>query len=148
MEKYDPQMAQRVWNRVWTEPEPAAEADGHFMMAEVQALADYTSLLRRFPEIKPLAEDIRHHIACLRGIRFLKDGSRPKPVSGKPRQETEETTLRRCYAQSLKTAAEYAARSEDPEYGCVYAQLAESKRRHCRILLQVIGNADRTYIRK
>lgn len=146
MEKYDSRMAHRVWNRVWAEPE--TESCGHMMMGEAQALADYTKLQRQFPELKPLAEDIRHHIGCLRGIRFLKDGVRPAPIAAKAREEPADTALRRCYAQSLKAAGEYAALAEDPEYGCIYAQLADTKRLHCRILLEIIGRTDKAYTRK
>ena len=112
-------------------------------MCEAQALADYTKLQRQFPEMKLLAQDIRQHLACLRGIKFLKDGQRPAPVTAKTREEPLDTTLRRCYAGSLKAAGEYAALSEDPEYGCVYTQLADAKRRHCRFLLELLGKADK-----
>ena len=146
MEKYDSRMAHRVWNRVWAEPD--TESCGHLLMCEAQALADYTKLQRQFPELKQPAEDIAHHIACLRGIKFLKEGLRPAPVTTKPREEPLDTALRRCYAGSLKAAGEYTALSEDPEYGCVYVQLAAAKRRHCRILLEIIGRTDKAYTRK
>jgi len=146
MEKYDSRMAHRVWDRVWAEPE--TEHCGHLMMCEAQALADYTKLQRLFPEMKPLAQDIGQHIACLRGIKFLKDGLRPAPVSAKAREEPLDTTLRRCYAGSLKAAGEYAALSEDPEYGCVYSQLADAKHRHCRILLELLGRTEKPHNRK
>ena len=146
MEKYDSRMAHRVWSRVWAEPEP--ENCGHLMMGEAQAFADYTKLQRHFPEMKALAEDIGHHIACLRGIKFLKDGFRPGPVTAKAKEEPLDTALRRCYAGSLKAAGEYTALAEDPEYGCIYAQLADAKRRHCRILLELLGRADKPQPRK
>lgn len=146
MEKYDSRMARRVWERVWAEPE--GEISGHLMMGEAQTLADYTKLQRRFPEMKPLAEDIRRHIACLRGIRFLKEGSRPDLVSAKAKEEPADTALRRCYAHSLKIAGEYAALAEDPEFGCIYSQLTATKRRHCRILLELLGREDKAYLHK
>ena len=143
MEKYSSQMAQRVWNRVWSETEPPKGEPGHLMMREAQALADYTKLQKTYPEIKALAEDIRQHIACLRGIRYWKEGHRPAPLAMKPHGDPAEAALRRCYVQSLKTAGEYADLSEDPEFGCIYSQLADTKRRHCRILLARIGNMDK-----
>ena len=146
MEKYDSRMAHRVWDRVWAEPE--TESCGHLMMGEAQALADYTKLQRHFPELKPLAEDIRQHMACLRGIRFLKDGLRPAPVTAKAKEEPLAATLRRCYALSIKAAGEYTALAEDPEYGCVYSQLADAKHRHCRILLELLGRTEKPHNRK
>ena len=148
MEKYDSRMAQRVWNRVWAEPEQPRQGPGALLLLEAQALADYTKLQKHFPEMKTLSEDMRQHIACLRGIRFLKDGHRPEPITIKPREETAETTLRRCYVQSLKAASEYGAQAEDPEYGCIYSQLADTKRRHCRTLLELLGRGDKTNPRK
>lgn len=147
MEKYDPRMAQRVWNRVWAETEPPKGEPGHLMMCEAQALADYTKLQRHFPGLKALAEDIGHHIACLRGMRYLKEGRRPDPIFAKPREELADTALRRCYVQSLKTAGEYASLSGDPEFGCIYAQLADAKRRHCRVLLEVLGRTEKPHTR-
>ena len=114
MEKYDSRMAHRVWERVWAEPE--TENCGHLMMREAQALADYTKLQRQFPELKQPAQEIRQHIACLRGIKFLKDGQHPAPVSAKGREEPLDTALRRCYALSLKTAGEYDALVQEDTY--------------------------------
>lgn len=147
MEKYDPRMAQRVWNRVWAEPEQQRQESGGFLLMEAQALADYTKQQRQFPEMKELAEDIRRHIACLRGIRYLKEGRRPEPIAVKARDELADTALRRCYVQSLKGAAVYAAQAEDPEYGCIYAQLADTKHRHCRILLEILGRLEKPHTR-
>ena len=143
MEKYDSRMAHRVWSRVWAEPEQPLQGPGHLMLCEAQAFADYTKLQKQFPEMKALSADIRHHIACLRGIRYLKDGQRPEPIAVKPREEAVDTTLRRCYAQSLKAAADYTSQAEDEEYGCIFAQLADAKRRHCRILLEILGRTDK-----
>ena len=148
MEKYDSRMAHRVWSRVWAEAEPPKGEPGHLMMCEAQALADYTKLQRQFPETKALAEDIGHHLACLRGIRYLREGRRPEPITAKVRDELADTSLRRCYVQSLKSAGEYASLSDDPEFGCIYTQLADTKRRHCRILLELLGKTDKPYPRK
>ena len=147
MEKYDSRMAQRVWERVRSEPE-TEKSWGHLMMAEAQALGNYTVLQGHFPEMKPLTRDIRQHIACLRGIRFLKEGQRCDPVTVKATDEPQETMLRRCYGLSLRLAGEYDALAADPEFGCVCAQLAETKRRHCKALLSILGNAERLSPRK
>ena len=147
MENYDSRMAQRVWERVRSEPE-RENTCGHMMMAEVRALADYTRLQRLFPEMKALTQDVRQHIACLRGIRFLKEGQRCDPVTVKAADEAPDIALRRCYGLSLRLAGEYSALAEDPEFGCVYAQLSETKRRHCKALLSILGTPDRLSPRK
>ena len=144
MEKYDSQMAKRVWDRVYKEPEQPREAPGHLMMCEAQILADYTRLQRRFPEMKTLAEDTRKSIACLRGIRYLQEGRLPETLPLKQKEDPADIVLRRCYMLSAKTAAELSSRAEDPEYGCIYTQMADIKRRHCRILLELLGTPERT----
>ena len=141
MEKYDSQLAQRVWNRVLAEPETPRKEPGHLYMQEARILADYTKLLPRFPAMKPLLADTRRHMNCLRGIRYLKDGARPDPISIKPREETDDITLRRCYGQCVKAAAACRALADDPEYGICFASMAEDHCRHCRSLLELIGNS-------
>ena len=40
----------------------------------------------------------------------------------------------------MRARAQYEGRSSDPEYGQVYARLAEQEKEHCRIILELIGN--------
>ena len=39
----------------------------------------------------------------------------------------------------MRSLKEYEALMDDPEYGHVFARLAEQEREHCRTLLEMIG---------
>ena len=53
------------------------------------------------------------------------------------------TMLRRCYGREMRCLAQYEARANHPEYGPVFARLAEQEREHCRLILELIGNLKR-----
>ena len=102
---------------------------GRWLMREqeaAQALARYG--------MEAAAERARQDAACLKGIFLLMDEPLPKPlppVSG--------IGLRQLYGESLRLRGEYEACAEDPEYGCVFAALAEHKTARCFALLRRIG---------
>ncbi len=139
MENYDSRMAQRVWNRVWEQPQASGEGLGSLLLEESQALADYTRLSGKYPELKPLAAECRRSIACLRGLITLTQGRPPAPMPVKPGQEALPALLRRCCHQSLKAVKICEGRASDPEFGCIFTQLAEIRRRHSRVLLELMG---------
>ncbi len=139
MEHYDSQKARQVWQRVWGEQQEVARPLQQLLLAEMQTASDFGRLQRRFPEMKPLLAQSRKSIDCLRGILLLTAGTRPAPSALKAKEEPVDILLRRCIGQCLKAAADYAAHANDPEYGCIFAQLAEQKRQHCRRLLELIG---------
>jgi hypothetical protein len=57
-----------------------------------------------------------------------------------PQKEPAERTLRRCYGLEMRSLKEYEAKCDDPEYGHIFARLAEQEREHCMALLGVIGS--------
>jgi len=146
VEKYDPQAAARVWQRVRGEKNEESGIGLQTLVAwEKEAEAMLLWLSKRLPEkgypVQQMIADTRRHIACLQGIRQLsgeKPGtySREKPLSGEPGM-----VLRKCYGHCLKVGAQYAARAEDETCGCVYADMARTKRRHCAMLLEILGGA-------
>ncbi len=142
METYDPRVARRVWDRVWAQPEQDREGLGAFILREGQTAADCTKLARRCPEAKSLAEETGKILACLRGLQQLQGGRRPAPISTKNREEPVKTVLQRCIFQCLKAVQIYESRSRDPEFGCIYAQLAQTKEKHCRLLLELLGRLE------
>lgn len=144
MEKIDPQVAAKVWQRVRGNEKPAEPVGIQALVArekETEAILQW--LLRRLPEksyaLQQLIADTRRHIACLQGIRQLngeKIGaySAGKPLSGEP-----VPLLRKCYSLCLQVGARYAARVEDEQYGGVFGDMARTKRRHCAMLLEILG---------
>lgn len=139
METFDGQMAQRVWQRVRGAEEPILS----LLTMESQAAAVYRQLIGRLPKYRRLFEQLlkktQYHIRCLRGIGYLTAGVRPAKLKLKPRQETVAGLLRTCYLQNLKAAEEYSRHQDNPEYGSVFAQLAQEKRQHCLLLLALLG---------
>ncbi len=139
MEKYDSRMAHRVWSRVWGEQQESVKPLQQLLLAETQAASDFGRLQRRFPEMKPLWEQTLKNIHCLRGILFITAGTRPAPIPLKAAEEPADILLRKCVGRCLKTAADYDSVANDPEYGCIFTQLAEEKRQLCRRLLELAG---------
>jgi hypothetical protein len=43
----------------------------------------------------------------------------------------------------MRSLKEYETKSGDPEYGHVYARLAEQEREHCMALLGIIGGMEK-----
>ena len=151
MNTYDPQKAARVWQRVQNqakaEEREQSDTQGSIrgmIMEERMSAAVYLQLSRQLPSreasvMQRLCREEQTHASCLRGIYTLITGETPVVKSPALVQEKPELTLRRCYAREMRTLKEYEARSEDPDYGPVFARLADQEREHCRAVLEVIG---------
>lgn len=147
METYDPQMAQRVWQRVYNQPQ--TQPDGEELLSLIaQEWTDATTYLhlsRRYQGkagtiLHRMFQDEQAHAACLKGIYTLMTGKHPTVRSVPPSQEPVPVILRRCYGREMHSLAQYEARAADPEYGQVFSRLAEQEREHCRRVLELLGN--------
>lgn len=145
METLDPQKAARVWQRV--HPENSAQEQGLLSLI-AQEWADATTYLqlsrklsgRAATLLRSLFEQEQTHVACLKGIYTLTVGSHPKVAALPLPQESLEATLRRCYGREMQCLAQYEQRSTHPEYGKVFARLAQQEQEHCRIILEILGS--------
>ena len=81
----------------------------------------------------------RANLVCLKGIYILSTGEQPSIPVQQPSPAPVNTLLRRCYSWEIRCAALYEEKSTDPEYGPVFAQLAQQERRHCQMLAELIG---------
>ena len=148
MNVYDPQKAARVWQRVQSAQRLPSETDENLkelIMNEWIAAATYAQLARKLPQaqgqvLQRLSREEHGHGACLRGIYTLKTGEKCPVHMPNVGKENPEVTLRRCYGLEMRSLKEYEAKCDDPEYGHVYARLADQEREHCMALLGVIGN--------
>ena len=148
MNTYDPQKAARVWQRVQAaRPEPIQPEENlkELIMNEWIAAATYAHLAKQMSQseaavLQRLSREEHGHGACLRGIYNLKTGEKCPVPTPKPANESHEVTLRRCYGLEMRSLKEYESKSADPEYGHVYARLADQEREHCMALLAVIGS--------
>lgn len=151
MDKIDNKKAAQVWQRV-TGSNMAGQDTRELLELIAEEWADastYLHLSRHFQGkesgvLRKLSEQEQAHTACLKGIYTLITGSAPKVRTLPPSQEPPIQVLRRCYGREMRCLAQYEARTGDPEYGQVFARLADQEREHCRLILELIGNLKKT----
>lgn len=148
METYDRDLASRVWQRVYPQT-PQQEPDGltrlrRFLIDEQQTAECCAKLARQLPgsarTLNALASQCRKNALCLKGMCFLQEGSRPKAPKLPVREEKPETALRRCFADSLRWEKLCQEQQSDPEYGCIWEDLANKKREQSLEILQILGS--------
>ena len=144
MERIDPQVAKRVWQRVQGDEMSVRS----LLAAERRCHGAYRQLKRMLPgksrSLQQLEESCGLRIRCLLGIDNLLTGVRTSELPLKPRQETAEGLLRHCYQQSASLAADYQRRGEHPEYGGVFTELAGQMRQQCMKLLEILGSMEKS----
>lgn len=146
MENIDPEKASRVWQRVQGGGSRDPEEFISLVAGERSDAAMYLLLSRRFRGqeaaiLRQLYEQELSHAACLNGMYFLLTGNRLPASAGQPAPgENTNAALRRCYGREMQSLAAYEARSNDPQYGHIFQQLARQERCHCQRLLTLIGN--------
>ncbi len=147
MTKYNPERAAQVWQRVRgeTPPEaPSQELLQGLILEELNGAAAYLVLSRQIPgrdgvQLRRLFEQCHSQAVCLKGICTLVAGKRPLIRGTVPGKETPETILRICYGREMRCLAIYEQHTADPEYGPVFIRLADQKKEHCRLVLELIG---------
>ena len=148
MNTIDQQKAARVWQRVQeSNPTPKPERLDNLqelILNEWTAAATYQQLSRQLPQkeaavLQRLSREEHGHGACLRGMYALVTGEKCALHTQQLNKEPVERVLRRCYGLEMRSLKEYEAKREDPEYGHIFARLAEQEREHCMALLEVIG---------
>lgn len=148
METIDPAKAARVWQRVQGTAQPEKKEQGlqELILEKWTAAATYLLLSRRFSGresaiLKKMFQEEQTQTHCLKGIYTLITGTHPTVKAIPPQQESIENTLRRCYGREMHCLAGYEARSSDPEFGQVFARLAQQEREHCRLILEILGSS-------
>lgn len=150
MENYNPEMETRVWKRVRgeaCEEQPQTGVQG-LAAAELAESAVYLMLSRQLQGhekamLRQLFEAERNHACCLKGIYLLTTGTPLSLRTPPPVPETPDLALRKCYARTLQALNEYESRRDHPEYGHVFRQLAEDERKHCMMILELVGRIKR-----
>lgn len=133
-----------VWQRVRGEQARGEEGLLAMIAQEWTDAATYLQLSRRLTGkdsaiLRNMYHQEQAHTACLKGIYTLITGSHPTVRAVPASQEQIDQVLRRCYGREMQSLAQYEARSADPQFGQVFARLAEQEREHCRLLLEIIG---------
>ena len=147
METIDKAKAARVWQRVQgnVSDDPTQGLGG--MIAEEWAdAAIYLSLAKRVQGnasavLRKIGQEEQSHMACLKGIYTLQGNGRPDvPPPPAVDRAPIGTLLRRCYGREMRCLAQYESRANHPEYGQIFARMAQQEREHCRLLLELLGS--------
>lgn len=148
MESIDNAKAARVWQRVKAESPPLPQRPEQGLPDLIaQEWADavtYSNLSRRYrgtsrSRLQKMAAQAHSNVACLKGIYTLMTGTHPRVRSALPPMLPPEQALRRCYNAETQRLVHYTQRAADPEYGPVFAQLAQQSRQHCRLIPELLG---------
>ena len=75
------------------------------------------------------------HAACLKGIYTMLTGQKLS-LSG---HQHVDANLRSCYGREMRCLARYEQHTGHPEFGAVFARLAQEERAHCLSLLELLG---------
>lgn len=144
---YDKAKAARVWQRVQAESaaDPMQGLQG-LIVEEWADAAIYLSLSRRTQGkasmvLQKIGQQEQAHMACLKGMYTLQGSGRLEiPSPPPPDKAPIATLLRRCYGREMRCLAQYESRANHPEYGQVFARMAQQEREHCRLILELLGN--------
>lgn len=144
MEKIDKAMQERVWERVKGSQNSEDTELLDLIAQEWTDAATYLTLSRRVSGkasliLRRLYEEEQTHTACLKGIYTLITGQKPSLPPLPQTREPISATLRRCYGREMQCLARYESRRGHPEYGSVFARLAQQEQEHCRAVLELIG---------
>ena len=146
MEKIDPQLQSRVWQRVRGEEPKQNLPDTLKALAAAkwQQAAAYLMLSRQLQGrekalVRRMFEEEQAQAACLKGAYTMLTGEPLTARTPPPVPEAPEITLRKCCGRELRALAQYESAAEHGEYGPVLARLAQQEREHCRMILEVLG---------
>ncbi len=78
------------------------------------------------------------NVDCLKGMLVFSGQDSAIPLRS-PSPAPAKQSLVRGYYLAKKGAAEYTARSVDPEFGVVYQEMAQREMKVCNILTQLLG---------
>lgn len=145
MSPMDKRKEQQVWQRVMRSKPELPHGGIRSLRRESAALVGAYRQLMNTLSGKPgelagaLFREETATSASLRGLEVLRgeDGGKLKPIS--PSQEPPLRLLRSCYHRTRSCAAEYTARTVDPETGMVFRYLADRAQQQCSRIAELMG---------
>ena len=134
----------QVWQRVGAPPNSGQSPQELRILLQnagervslFRSLSGQTSRSRE--QIKQLQELELGNIACLKGMLAFYGQDTKIPVRSLPPAPARQSLIRGYYL-AKKAAAEYTARSVDPEFGIVYQQMAGREAIICALVTQLLG---------
>ena len=142
----DRNMEAQVWQRVRSAAEEPARNDLRQLRREAMELAAaYRSMIPQFSgRQQELARQLylgeKANGRKLTGIGILCRCPEETLKLWQPGKESPGKVLERCYHRTRRCAAEYLARSADPEYGTVFRMMADREGEHCGIIAELMGS--------
>lgn len=147
MNKIDPKTARQVWQRVQGQTEPAQDVQelAELIRQLQEDGACCLQLARQMPEkhrilLKQMANREQSQATCLKGMYHLLTGQKPALSPSRQAPEIAEIALRRYYGRKLRCLNHYEKRTADPQFGQVFARLAQQTRELCQELLVLLGS--------
>ena len=149
VEKIDSDLEQRVWQRVRGDERPMSLTA--LAGEELGGAAAFGRMLRwahgRDQELlQQMIREDRAHAAGLKGIHKTVTGDGMNLWTLPPAVDPPQIALRKLYGIKRKLWAEYEGRSEDPEFGRVYARLARQEAEHLGMIMEILGRLEKISI--
>ena len=130
MERIDPKMAARVWNRVQAPPKTGLDANLLLPLIREEWLD--TLVLKHLGQNTDRPQD---NAACLKGMYRILTGSLPKMAAPQWKQEKPPALLRQSFDRRMQLLQQYGSLQTDPRFGPVFGHLAAvSLVQACKIL--------------
>ena len=127
----------RVWQRVRGEqPEPVGRVR-ELLERQGALLGAYRTLARRGGRGRLLLEQKQHQTDQLRGLLRALTGQGVAP----PRVGSGPVDLAKCFAEELHLLRELGDLRREAQWGPIFDALLEGQRRHCRLVLELLGTA-------
>ncbi len=116
---------------------------GSLLSAEHRCISVCKRLKLLYPDKRnvfyAMERQCREHLQCLSGISYLVKGVRPEAYSLSANHRTPEALARCGYLQCRNALEIYEQLSDHPEYGPVYALMAQKKQAQCQTFLSLFG---------
>jgi len=146
MERYDSQMAARVWQRVQGSGAAEDPLAGLLvcLQEELTDIQRYSQLSNTLgstakPTLQQLIKATQQCVAILYGIHRLLTDTVPEVKPFPLPKELPVSSLRRCYGTTLNRVARYEHWCSHPEYSPGFLKLTDLSRECCQLLLQLLG---------
>lgn len=150
MEKFDPEKAARVWERVQSRQMPElAREDPAVLIREAAALARmYRALAKQIPgadgeRLGRMSGECRRCADCLRGIGIIRGGKLGAPQGEDDGRRQSRRLLESCCHRERDLQGALSRQTVDPEWGHIYRRLAEESERRCTAVLELLGSKGR-----
>lgn len=134
----------KIWQRSRPSAPPSADGLPALAAGALSRAALYNTLARQMQGptrsiLMQLQDEEQHCARCIKGVYRLITGAVMQVAPVPPSFDKTDAALRKCYGQTLKAFLAYGSRSDDPEYGAVFAHLASQAKDHCCKLAELFG---------